>query len=282
MSEGKAKFESESGFQKIVGATPDEQRMGFEFAKNIFEDTSGKQVWIKDKAFKVEDVEREKTPEEIQIIKRILESMPEFVKRYGGKPIDITLDHIKILDINKCDEETRKKFKESPDPGGYVNVGQFIYIFQDDDLNRFAIKVAHEVIHFNSFHSLQKRSRTENNLSFKLRRSGLTVIGKDNEFFGEINEALTEELAKRFCEEYGEEKLSEDQLGYSKERGRLNKYIELIFERNRQDFQSSEEIFEIFARAEMSGNLLPLARLLRKTFGKEELRDLANATKNKN
>jgi len=60
---------------------------------------------------------------------------------------------------------------------------------------------------------------------------------------------------------------------YYSERMHLNQIINEIYEKNRADFTESEEVFEVFARASFSGRLLPLARLVEKTYGKGSFRD---------
>lgn len=48
--------------------------------------------------------------------------------------------------------------------------------------------------------------------------------------------------------------------------------IDKILERNSEKFQDREEIFEVFAKGMMTGNILPVGRLIEKTFGNGTLR----------
>jgi hypothetical protein len=48
--------------------------------------------------------------------------------------------------------------------------------------------------------------------------------------------------------------------------------IDKILERNSEKFQDREEIFEIFAKGMMTGNILPVGRLIERTFGNGTLR----------
>ncbi len=68
---------------------------------------------------------------------------------------------------------------------------------------------------------------------------------------------------------------------YIKERGKLNRIVKDIFKNNTSDFKSVEEIFDIFAKAAMSGKLLPVARLIEKTYGKGSFRKLGEETQTK-
>lgn len=67
--------------------------------------------------------------------------------------------------------------------------------------------------------------------------------------------------------------------GYRKERDFLDKTVKEIYEKNKDEFESEEEIFNLFARATMSGRLLPLARVIEKTYGKGAFRKLGKKTK---
>ncbi len=57
--------------------------------------------------------------------------------------------------------------------------------------------------------------------------------------------------------------------GYEGERKELWRIIEDIYQKNTDSYNSKEEVFDEFAKASLNGNLLPLARVLRKTYGME-------------
>ncbi len=324
MPEKQEQFKRESGVSRIVGVTPEEEQSALKGAKEIFNDMSEKEIFIGERKFKVEDLERDKTPEEKEVILGILEKMPEFVKQYGGSPINISENHIRILDINKLDEESQGKIKVEGGAGHY-NSQHFIYIFPDDKILLFASKLAHEVIHFNAFQSHEK-IQGEEKLMLKSRRVGLNVEtrNKSGAYFHDINEAVTEELAALFGKRYfadipalagsvksveelkkiflqkhpDRSRLAENILcilkaadnvdkvnvafySYPDERERLDGAIDAIYEENKDKFSQRSEVFDVFARAAMSGNLMPLARLIEKTFGKRAFRKLGELSKKK-
>lgn len=66
------------------------------------------------------------------------------------------------------------------------------------------------------------------------------------------------------------------------EKAKLTELIREIYEKNKSEFKSEEEVFSIFARAAMSGRLLSLARLIEKTFGKGSFRSLGQKTETRN
>ena len=65
---------------------------------------------------------------------------------------------------------------------------------------------------------------------------------------------------------------------YFKERAALKKLIQTLYEKNEDEFESEEEVFNLFAKAAISGRLLPVARLIEKTFGKGSFRELGEET----
>lgn len=71
--------------------------------------------------------------------------------------------------------------------------------------------------------------------------------------------------------------------GYSwdKERAKFNKLIDDLYEKNESEFSSREEVFDLFARAVMTERLLPVARLVEKTFGKGSFRKIGEGAREK-
>lgn len=68
---------------------------------------------------------------------------------------------------------------------------------------------------------------------------------------------------------------------YIKEMKELNKLIDDLLEKNKSEFSSKEEIFNLFVVAAMTGKLLPVARLIEKTYGKGSFRELGEKTARK-
>lgn len=61
-------------------------------------------------------------------------------------------------------------------------------------------------------------------------------------------------------------------FSYRSERRMLGALIDVLFARNPARFQRRDEVFDLFARGMMTGNLLPLGRLIDSTFGKGTFR----------
>ena len=68
------------------------------------------------------------------------------------------------------------------------------------------------------------------------------------------------------------------EYSYKNERKQLNELIDNLYERNQGEFSSREDIFKLFVEAAMNGRLLPIARLIEKTFGKGSFRKLGEMT----
>ena len=185
------KLERTSSLVRVVGTSPEKEKEILDYIKA---EDFDKQEFDK--------LEREKTPEELEIINGVMSRMPDFVKKYGGTPVQLKSEHIHIIDSNKLPEEERPKGTCS---GRCSFRGQRIFVVRPADANKldFAQSVAHEIMHMNSFHSavLDNKSNT-----ISERRSGFSIETKDGEeselYFRGINEAITEELTKRFDEEH--------------------------------------------------------------------------------
>ncbi|MFA6131500.1 MAG: hypothetical protein WC702_00315 [Patescibacteria group bacterium] len=66
---------------------------------------------------------------------------------------------------------------------------------------------------------------------------------------------------------------------YGEERKKFWEIVKEIFEKNRDEFTTEEDVFNLFVQACMTGRLLPLARIYEKTFGPGSFRKLGEETK---
>ena len=301
-----------SGLVRVVGGTPEEEK---DALKKVADNYFNKQEFY--------DAEREKTPEEMEIIKGILTRLPEFVKKYGGKPVPLTPDHIHVLDFNRMSEEEKKNLGNII--GHYDHILQTARVIvegnEDNNLN-FANRTVHELLHFSSFQSADFENKENKILNEQHRIGGLLIrtsdeLGKEQIYFNDWDEAITEELAVRFDEEYFKsiEPLSEilkqrDKLRanfaenhpetsqgdvkrivnnitsngdftYFVERQECTMIIENIFKNNSDKFRSIDEVFDVFAKAYFTGKILPIAKLVEKTYGNGSFREFGEKTKDK-
>ena len=246
--------------------------------------------------------ELEKTPEQRRVIEKILAALPAFVARYGGRALPLRPEHVHLFAHEK-DVGTEyfggaQRTHVAVRPGGRGS------------RNRFTADVIHELLHFNAFQSLEESAGRE--VSF--RRGGLNVRVGGADVGTWLDEAMTEELTKRLfrerehddaaCWEEAEEARRlgrnfmlpgdppEDEIlgfeepdstdpsptfmpfQYRQERRRLNEVLDGIVAESPDKFPDREAVFDVFARAYFSGNLLEIARMVERTYGRGAFRTM--------
>lgn len=321
-------MEKFSSFERVVGNIPQEnkekmiKKMEGEFQNQEFEGLEGKEL--------------KKTPEQVQIISLANEFTNEIRIKYGLDYFDIPEKNIHI--IKNKDWEDWKENDQSRKGllAVYVPEKQTIGIGEDPNNIIFLSKVFHELLHFKSYGALQ-RTMGENS-KFTNYRTGFTVKERNGEkiYFESLNEAITEELTKRFTNKlyfnplfskelnqtrkaiskypnavnnqgelllrnsdifYAEieektlgevindffkkvlsketmSKIKTEKFSYARERRNLNVLIDKLFERNRERFKNREEVFELFVEGMVTGNILPVGKLIEKTFGNGTFRKI--------
>lgn len=195
-----------SGVMRVASETADEE----DFLEMMEEINVGNKFESK--------FEREKTIEELSLIRQINEKMRSFVERYGGQFIEVRPENIHIIDKDKLDPDQWRHIKKNMDvrsvPGkynfGHESIGLLLILGQN--IYEFAQILTHEIIHFNSFQSVNVEwdddKKEEGNLIE--RRVGMGMMSRkkeeeSREYFIQLNEAITEELARRFIREnFGE------------------------------------------------------------------------------
>lgn len=311
-------LERNQPLSKVVGGKPEQ-------SEKLFKENRGNFEFQEALRF-----EREKTPEEMAVIKSIFEFMPEFVKAYDGQPIaGMRPEHIHFIDPEKMPEEKKMELKKNNElTKGRYHVGWCeIEIFSEGITIWDAHNTAHELIHMNSF--LSATGGKHGDIG-ELRRLGFTIFAKtstENHFkfyFDQTNEAVAEELANRFDQKYfgsikelkliyqlreeKREKLRKKgktdeaenfQLGMRTsrlengeyestiieyhssrvdERQKLKKLVSEIYQKNKDNYASEEDVFNVFAKVIFTGKLTEVAKLIEKTYGKGNFRKLAEDT----
>ena len=316
-------MEKFSSFERVVGNIPEAEKeqilrdKGERFDDQVFEDLRGK--------------EREKTPEEMQIISLANEATNKIRQKYDLENFDIQPDNIHVVTEEAWPREKGVAF--------YNSMLQGIATREQPAKVVFMKKVFHEMLHFKSYNALQITSGE--NPELDEYRVGLTVHTRDGKrmYFVNLNEAVTEEMTKRFAtklfdnplfvqeaqqtqdvitkyprsvtgsgeplfdedtfyaeveskKSWGEavgrlfgaqekpKKITTEGFTYKTERKILNMLIDKILERNSDKFQDREEVFEVFAKGMMTGNILPVGRLIEKTFGNGTLRRIGDLDQN--
>lgn len=261
------------GMSRVVGSTPENEKELLGQLKEIFDNPVKTPSYLKGFNMGLSQLERQKTPEEEEMIRRILTKMPDFIRHYGGTPVDIKTDHIHILDKNRMGDEMRRDVERDGKGGLWSPLTQNIMIFDKGTLTENAESIIHEILHFNSFQSFQL-----NKGRLFERRSGFTVASMKKlgtVFFRTINEETIRRLSKKFSGElFGTDPIIPDKNEFTSE-SIFHELTERIYELNKDKFNSEEEVFNIFAQATMTGRLLPVARLVKATFNdKKRFREL--------
>ncbi len=301
----------ENGVSRIIGFSEENIKEIEERFKDVFENP------IEDDILKAK---REKTEGEKNMISEILEKMPDFITKYGGIALRVPLKNIYIIDGNRLSDEGKKEVEKTENAGGaYCISMQNLYIMDSGNTLKNAHRIVHELIHFNSFQSIELRDSKEK--TYGIRRVGFEIHSKRNKtiYFNGINEAITEELHKRFDNEFfdnisliaedvkhrndirkhakgkgedislivtkqldsGEWHSTVENYVYAKERKELKKVIQKIYDENKNQFNSPEDVFNIFAKAAMNGKLLKAAKLIKRTYGKGSFKKLGETTQKK-
>jgi len=317
----------ESGIGRIAGVEEiaEQELLGY-FKRQFERDQRG-------------SIEQEHTPELEELITEINEKMEEFMAKYGIQFLGIPARNIHVIDKSKLDPQqlTQLEGRDEKVDGVYLPNRQQIGVIENYMPNKklhFTQILIHEMIHANSFGSMQKvkeggieLTKGDESIHLETRRSGFEIYSArtGRKFFSDINEAITEELAIRFDQSYFSqfEELKqeyEERKGareanervkngsgknrrgleflianlehlerkeghsshevvlrphaYSNERKELNQLINDLYEKNKDEFQSLEDVFTLFAKATLNGRLLSIARLVEKTYGKGSFREI--------
>ncbi len=298
------------GFDKVINLpkTPELEILGLsDYPEQLIRETQ-KQAILSDQILR--EFEREKSLEEIKVIVEIMNKVPHFIQEYGAESCKaFPVDSVHILNEDDAENSKIKNYLESGTEGKYEPYHERIEIMMKvGDYYNLAKILIHELIHANSFQSLEKLSIEENDSEkFVLspRRLGL-IVNQNGKYrqFRYLNEAVTEELTKRFCrkylpeidslkDKYLEEYSTQIQLdaraknpfldvvleevdgagsSYWNERVSAVGLIYALYEANKNDFADYEEVFKVFSKAMLTGNILTLAKLVDKTFGQGAFR----------
>lgn len=310
-------FEKQSGIERIVNTSPDEEQVLLKYFEEALENQ------------RTDPFEREKNPEESEVIDHVLRCMPEFVREYDGKPLSkLTAANIHIVDTQKLSEEQREAIARADVGAVYdIETQSAIVLPQKDSRLVTAQRIVHELLHFNAFASLTAREESSSDIqpSFNVegkklyaRRIGFGIFdaSQKKRFFRDVDEAIIEELSARFDARYfndipvlsdelrrrdqmkkkigegadeisavittqlrGEEwQTSIEKWRYGKQRSELRALIKEIYEANQHQFDSEEGVFKIFVKATFTGHLLEVGRLIEKTFGKGSFARLGTET----
>jgi hypothetical protein len=196
-------FEKQSGIDHISSvSSKEEEPLLLHFERTLREQ-------------RTDPFERQKNPEEREVIENILRDMPSFVWSFGGKPVrNPTEANIHLIDTEKLSREQRKAIGAADVGGVYdIETQSAIVLPKEHSPLTTAQRIVHEVLHLNAFTSLSAREKpppgrtplaeVEGKKLFP-RRIGFSVfdVRQTRRFFRNIDEAVIEELSARFDRQY--------------------------------------------------------------------------------
>jgi hypothetical protein len=309
-------FEKKHSIERVVGTSKEEEREIKKIAAQIFEEQDIKEL---------KKIELKKTPKQIEIINLVNEETNELLAKYNLPKFDIPHKNVHLLDKDIYKRTYKRKEEEKPDTGHFKPSDQAIFVSKFDSKLGITKLIYHEFIHFKSYQA----SRINYEGDIKSYRFGMGVYSPDGRicYFNNLNEAVTEELCKRFylqklknnpffkdeiekieevrkiflsvakTDKEKEEAMDISMLepekkkglkkilsfkkvegiftfSHQKERETFNKLVDKLYQRNQKDFKNREEIFELFAKSMLGGNLLPVGKLVDRTFDKGTFRKI--------
>lgn len=166
----------------------------------------GEQLAVEGKKFL--QYEKEKTNEQLEICNLLNSATNKILVEYGLDKFDISAGSIHIID--------KKLNVDGVDIGGTFRAENQLILIRDElQKLSFAHYLSHELIHFKSYGAIQVPFKNEEKLDYEYR-SGFKFKNRESnkQFFGGIDEAITEELSKKIIEsiKMGNNKLFIDEI----------------------------------------------------------------------
>ncbi len=235
----------------------------------------------------IEGFELEKTQRDKEIIKFAEDAVSAYLRAYGREPkFDVPLEKIHFLRDGGTKEFTQGKL------GGGAHATKFgsMLVDRSDSDIQTALITFHELFHTKSYSALQITTPDmEGVKKLEAYRNGFTVTSRDGreEYFHDFEEAVISLMTKRFYdEEISQNETFKKELdsgcmpdmSRTKEAGGLSGLVDDIWNSNRDSYSSREQVMDIFIKAQIDGNLLPVARLVESTYGEGSFRELGEIT----
>jgi len=138
------KFERKSGISRVL-------RADAEVFQDLYHDILDNNL--------TRSYEVAKSPEWIEALGQINSFLREFVSEYGGEFIEVPAKNIHVISRQDLPSSASDRAQEFG--GLYSPESQAIFIFVDSSYSNLkaAIRVVHELLHFNSFQSFQDANK---------------------------------------------------------------------------------------------------------------------------
>src|SRR4030042_2537224 len=316
------KFEKKSSVERIVGYSDEQKEEIKEILEQRFKKQDFEEIEETEEFEGLKEKESKKTPEQVKIINLVDEETNKLLAKYDLPEFKIPSKNVHLF--SEKNYEDLRGIKGAK--GAFLSpASQSVFISENDSKMMFLQMVFHEFIHFKSYQAFQKEIGAEE--SPQMYREGLRVSSRDGKrwYFRNLNEAVTEELFKRFYFQTAKdnpafkkeiektEKIKDSFLRgaknneeremlenififmpvqrkkdkrfieeiregvpftYPKERKMFDDLLDKLYQKNQDKFKGKEEVFDIFAKSMLNGNLLPVGRLVDRTLGKGSFRKI--------
>lgn len=232
----------------------------------------------------IEGLELEKTEKDKEIIELVTKEVDRYLQQYGRENVqEISLNNIHLLREGGTEEHTDGNLSG----GGASSVHNSIIIDRGDSDLQFAYVLFHELYHQKVYKALQITQADGPKLT--PYHTGFKMVSRDGEkiYFKDLEEAFTSMAEQRFFTEVlmNDKRFRAEVEGMSEkermnlftrndEREKLDALIDRLFEANQDQFNSRDEILNMFFETQATGRLLKIARLVEKTFGKGSFREI--------
>lgn len=188
----------EKPFENIVGSAPEASKE--ELNRKLKEELITQKEW---EVFR--ENEREKTPEEKEILEFVDKESSSITESWGGNELNLPEKAVHFLN-----KETWEKFVKIEGQKVHVISKETFIAVGDYDCSRIVLleHLFHDYLHFKSYLKLQVLEHTDEKKYGKdyfTRRAGLYFPKnpekeKSGKYFAWLNEAVTQELSMRFIE----------------------------------------------------------------------------------
>jgi hypothetical protein len=233
-----------------------------------------------------EGLELEKRERDLYIIRIATEAVEKFAEQFGRKNfVKLPEGNIHYLKEGGVLKYTKGRLGI----GSHATVLGQVLVDRRSDLQT-AITTFHELWHTLASHTVIQVT-TKGKLDWY--RAGFNLKTRDakKEYFNPIDEALVGLMTKKFFDEVlAKDPSFQDEIERAKTQGQkvdttreeevkmLRYIVESIYERNKDTFGSPEDVVTLFYKGQVTGNIMPIARVVENTFGKGSFREFGKIT----
>lgn len=195
---------TETPFEKIINGSEKEKELAMQKLQEIFTK----------KDEELSKYEIEKSPEDLELIKKTESIVDRVIKRYGGKLKPIPPDNIYLLRPGSVSEITEGRLVG----GVHRPLGAKIGVEKRESNLMLASCIAHELFHSKSYHSARTAKSAEDirpfrsGLAMRDRKNPDAARGSEKEYFSMLEEAIVAECTKKFLDKIGEDEQFKEEV----------------------------------------------------------------------